>query len=89
MRNLRAALTRFVPHNLARGLRFSGRTMSRKQHIWDLCDKVQRDLKLADLQVEGSATDGTYYSSIKAMWSAELGLGTPALTTASTVAIGV
>lgn len=49
--------------------------MSRKQQVWDLCDKVERDLKLAGLPVEGSATDGTSYSSIKEMWSAELGFG--------------
>lgn len=49
--------------------------MSRKKQVWDLCDKVERDLKLAGLSVEGSSTDETSYSSIKAMWSAELGFG--------------
>lgn len=49
--------------------------MSRKEKVWELCDKVQRDLKLAGLPRNGSATDGTEYSTIKAMWSVELGLG--------------
>lgn len=49
--------------------------MSRKDKVWELCDKVQRDLKLAGLPRNGSATDGTEYSTIKAMWSVELGLG--------------
>lgn len=49
--------------------------MSRKQQVWDLSDKVERDLKLAGLPLDGSATNGTSYSSIKAMWSAELGFG--------------
>lgn len=57
--------------------------MNRKEHIWDLCDKVQRDLKLAGLPVDGFATDGTLYPTIKAMWSTELGLGGPAAQTVS------
>lgn len=55
--------------------------MSRKKQIWELCDKVQRDLKLAGLPIDGSATDGTIYNSLKAMWSTELGLGGQASTT--------
>lgn len=57
--------------------RFSGSpatpTMSRKQQVLELCDKVQRDLKLAGLPIDGCATDGTEHSSIKSMWSLELG----------------
>lgn len=53
--------------------------MSRKQKVFELCDKVQRDLKLAGLPRDGCATDGTDYSSILAMWSSELGYGPPAV----------
>ena len=49
--------------------------MSRRQEILELCHKVQRDLKLADLPIDGCATDGTFYKTIQAMWSAELGFG--------------
>eukprot|EP00903_Cladosiphon_okamuranus_P008712 g8346.t1 len=45
----------------------------RKQQVFELCEKVQRDLKLAGLPRHGCATDGTDYSSILAMWSSELG----------------
>lgn len=48
---------------------------SRKEQVFAICDQVHHDLKLAGLALDGSATDGTLYSSIKAMWSAELGLG--------------
>ena len=54
-------------------------TMSRKQKVFELCEKVQRDLKLAGLPRHGCATDGTEYSSILAMWSSELGYGPPAV----------
>lgn len=50
-------------------------TMSRKQKIFELCDKVHRDLKMAGLPTDGCATDGTEHSSIAAMWSSELGYG--------------
>lgn len=66
--------------------------MSRKEQIWELCDKVHRDLKLAGLPLDGGATDGTSYPSIKAMWSAELGLGDlpPVATTVGVVrSVGV
>lgn len=47
--------------------------MNRKQKVFELCEKVQRDLKLAGLPRHGCATDGTEYSSILEMWSSELG----------------
>lgn len=53
--------------------------MNRKQHVTELCEQVQRDLKLAGLPRHGCATDGTDYSSILAMWSSELGYGTTAV----------
>lgn len=69
----------YITHNLVPGY-VGSRTsvlgaMGRKEKVWELCDKVQRDLKLAGLPRDGSATDGTEYPTIKAMWSAELGLG--------------
>lgn len=60
-------------------LRFPAGKMSRKQKVVELCEKVQRDLKLAGLPRDGCATDGTDYSSILAMWSSELGYGSPAV----------
>lgn len=51
--------------------------MNSKERIWEVCDEVHRDLKLAGLAIDGSATDGTVYSSIKEMWTAELGLCRP------------
>lgn len=49
--------------------------MNRAKEILELSDKVQGDLKLAGLPIDGSATDGTFYSTIHAMWTAELELG--------------
>lgn len=51
--------------------------MNRGKEILELSDKVQRDLKLAGLPIDGGTTDGTFYSTIHAMWTAELELGRP------------
>ena len=51
------------------------RAMSRRQEILEPYQKVQRDLKLANFPIDGGATDGTFYKTIQAMWSAELGFG--------------
>lgn len=51
--------------------------MSRKEQVLAVCDKVLQDLKLEELALDGSATDGTIYSNIKEMWLAELGLCGP------------
>lgn len=51
--------------------------MNRKEQVLALCEKVQRDLKLAGLVGDGAASDGTLYSNIAEMWSAQLGLGRP------------
>lgn len=59
--------------------------MNRAKEILELCDKVQGDLKLAGLPIDGGATDGTFYSTIHAMWTAELDLCRPSSSSVSVI----